>query len=199
MKLVLASSSAYRKKLLQTLIPTIDCIAPEIDESSHSGEFAADYVTRLSIKKAQSVACDIQDALVIGSDQCAELDGKIITKPINHAEAFRQLSAASGKNVTFYTGLCMVNTNKKSSQFCYEPYQVKFRNLSNKQIEAYLQRDKPYNCAGSFKVESMGIALFEKMHGDDPNTLIGLPMIKLISMLHKEGIDILTNPTLSIV
>lgn len=193
MNIILASSSSYRKKLLLPLLPSLTCIAPNIDESIRHGESAANYVSRLSLEKAKAVSKNVKNALIIGSDQCAELDGSIITKPNNYKNAFGQLSAASGKYVTFLTGLCLLNTIKGTHQICCETFKVKFRNLTNEQIEAYLKQDKPYDCAGSFKSESLGIALFKQMQGNDPNTLIGLPMIKLVSMLQNEGIDILTH------
>ena len=193
MNIILASSSAYRKKLLSQLFSSLTCIAPEINESIHNGESATNYVSRLSLEKAIAVSKKISDALIIGSDQCAELDGKIISKPVDHADAFNQLSAASGKCVIFYTGLCLLNTNSNTHQLCCEKFQVQFRNLTKVQIEAYLKKDEPYDCAGSFKSESLGIALCEKMQGNDPNILIGLPMIKLVTMLHNEGVDVLTH------
>ena len=193
MNVILASSSTYRKKLLLPLLPSITCIAPNIDELIQDGESATNYVSRLSLEKAKAVSKNVKNALIIGSDQCAELDGNIISKPNNYKNAFGQLSAASGKYVTFLTGLCLLNTTKNTHQICCETFKVKFRNLTNEQIKAYLKHDKPYDCAGSFKSESLGIALFEKMQGSDPNTLIGLPIIKLVSMLQNEGIDVLTH------
>jgi len=114
-------------------------------------------------------------------------------KPGNHEKAIAQLKASSGKCVTFYTGLCLINNKTNSQQSSCETFQVTFRKLSGKQIIAYLDKDQPYDCAGSFKVESLGITLFEKMHGEDPNTLIGLPLIKLTTMLQAEGFDVLTS------
>ena len=192
MKIILASSSEYRKNLLTALIPSFECIAPHIDESLHKTESASEYVTRLALEKAKCVALQQEDSLVIGSDQCAVLDSQIITKPKNPHEAVKQLSAAAGKSVNFYTGLCLYNSTKNSYQLLYDSYKVKFRCLSKTQIHSYLQKDQPYDCAGSFKSEGLGIALFESMQGEDPNTLIGLPLIKLVGMLDKEGIDVLT-------
>ena len=192
MKIILASSSEYRKNLLTALIPSFECIAPHIDESLHKTESASEYVTRLALEKAKCVALQQEDSLVIGSDQCAVLDSQIITKPKNPDEAVKQLSAAAGKSVNFYTGLCLYNSTKNSYQLLYDSYKVKFRCLSKTQIHSYLQKDQPYDCAGSFKSEGLGIALFESMQGEDPNTLIGLPLIKLVGMLDKEGIDVLT-------
>ncbi len=191
MNIILASSSEYRRRLLKPLIPSVTCISPEINESIKDDESAENYVTRLAKEKAKAAAKDSNNALVIGSDQCAVLKGKIISKPGNHETAIQQLKASSGKRITFYTGLCVLNTKINSQQVSCETYQVTFRKLSEKQIIAYLDKDQPYDCAGSFKAEGLGITLFEKMHGDDPNTLIGLPLIKLTSMLQAEGVDVL--------
>jgi MAF protein len=193
MNIVLASGSEYRKKLLAPLLPSLTCVAPNIDESVQKGESAENYVSRLAQEKAKAVASQQSNALVIGSDQCAVLKGNIISKPGNHENAIAQLKASSGKTVTFYTGLCVINTKSNSQHVSCETYQVTFRKLSEKQIIAYLDKDQPYDCAGSFKVESLGITLFEKMQGDDYNTLIGLPLIKLTSMLQAEGFDVLTH------
>ncbi len=193
MKIVLASSSTYRKSLLTPLFPKLICIAPNIDESIYKNEAADEYVTRLAREKAKTVAITQPSSIVIGSDQCAVLEDNIITKPNNHAVACEQLQRASGKQVTFFTGLCVMNSDSRSEQLCCETYNVFFRELSKSQIENYLQIDKPYDCAGSFKVEKLGITLFERLQGDDPNTLIGLPIIKLISMLENEGINALID------
>ena len=192
MNIVLASSSAYRKQLLTPLIPSLTCVTPSVDESIKTGESAENYVSRLALEKATTVAKKQKNALVIGSDQCAVLKGKIISKPGNHEKALAQLKASSGKCVTFYTGLCVINTKTNSQQVSCEAFQVTFRKLSEKQIIAYLAKDQPYDCAGSFKAECLGVTLFEKMQGDDYNTLIGLPLIKLTSMLQAEGFDPLT-------
>jgi septum formation protein len=193
MNIVLASSSTYRKQLLTPLIPSLTCVAPDIDESVNAGESAENYVSRLAQKKAAVVAKDQVNALVIGSDQCAVLKGKIISKPGYHENAIAQLKASSGKTITFYTGLCVINSKTNSQQVSCETFQVTFRKLNEKQIIAYLDKDLPYDCAGSFKAEGLGITLFEKMQGDDYNTLIGLPLIKLTSMLQAEGYDLITS------
>ncbi len=197
MKIVLASSSIYRKKLLTPLLPNLSCIAPEVDESINKGETAENYVSRLSVEKAAAVSAIIKQqqdhALIIGSDQCTVLNGNITSKPDNHENAIAQLKASSGKTVTFYTGLSVMNTKSNSHNVCCETFQVTFRKLSEKQIIAYLDKDQPYDCAGSFKAEGLGITLFEKMQGDDYNTLIGLPLIKLTSMLQSEGYDPITK------
>jgi len=193
MNIVLASSSNYRKKLLEPLIPNLSSVAPDIYESIKSGESAENYVSRLALEKAKAVARQQTNALVIGSDQCAVLKGKIISKPGHHEKAIAQLKASSGKCITFYTGLCLINTKTNTQQVSCETFQVTFRKLSEKQIIAYLDKDQPYDCAGSFKVEGLGITLFESLHGDDHNTLIGLPLIKLTSMLKAEAYDIITS------
>ena len=193
MRIILASSSPYRKKLLTAFIPNVLCKSPNIDETLLNNELPVDYVCRLALQKAESIAKQEDDGLVIGSDQCAELDNKIICKPSNPDDAFDQLSAASGKHVKFYTGLCLFNANNNSYQLCCDTYDVIFRNLSIEQIHSYLQKEQPYDCAGSFKSEGLGIALFESMQGKDPNTLIGLPLIELVTMLNNEGVDLLTQ------
>lgn len=193
MKIVLASSSVYRKSLLTPLFPTLSCIAPNINEALHTAESAEDYVLRLAYEKSKTVADISTGSIVIAVDQCAELEGRIITKPNDHASACAQLHQASGKRVNFFTGLCVINTDTNSQQTSCETYSVTFRELTKEQIENYLRIDEPYDCAGSFKVEGLGITLFESLHGDDPNTLIGLPLIKLISMLNNEGIKALID------
>lgn len=192
MKIILASSSSYRKSLLEPLIPNLECISPHIDESQKTNETPSEYVCRLALEKAKSVAQLHDSALVIGSDQCGKLNQQIITKPNNPDEAFDQLSRASGNSVKFYTGLCLFNSAKSTHQLICDTYEVKFRTLTKHQIHTYLEKDQPYDCAGSFKSEGLGITLFEGLHGNDPNTLIGLPLIELVSMLKKEGIDLLT-------
>ncbi len=202
MNIVLASSSTYRKQLLTPLIPSLTCVTPDIDESVKVKESAENYVSRLALEKAKAVALIIKqhqnNALVIGSDQCAVLKGKIISKPGSHVNAITQLKASSGKTITFYTGLCVINSKTNSQHVSCETFQVTFRTLSEKQIIAYLDKDQPYDCAGSFKVEGFGITLFEKMQGDDYNTLIGLPLIKLTSMLQAEGFDPITSKLASV-
>ncbi len=193
MKIILASSSLYRKSLLQPLIPNLECIAPQIDEAQKVNELPSEYVCRLALAKASCIAKQHDSALVIGSDQCGELDEQIITKPASPAEAFEQLAAANGNYVKFYTGLCLYNAANNTHQLACETYEVKFRNLSEQQITTYLDKDQPYDCAGSFKSEGLGITLFEAMQGNDPNTLIGLPLIRLVTMLNNEGVDILSN------
>lgn len=187
MQLVLASTSPFRRSILEKLGVPFDCHAPEVDETPQTGETPSQLVERLSIAKAQAVAAHLKQGLVIGSDQVAVIDDDILGKPGNHENAVAQLQRAAGKTVTFLTGLALVNAASGSIQAEVVPFKVVFRQLTREQIENYLNVEQPYNCAGSFKSEGLGIALFERLEGDDPNTLIGLPLIRLIRMLEKEG------------
>ena len=191
MKLILASSSPYRRELLERLKIPFEAIAPEVDESARSGETPQQLVQRLAIEKARKIAEQRSGALVIGSDQVAVYDGHIVGKPHSHDKAVQQLRSASGKTVTLYTGLALVNADTRRVQCEVIPYRVAFRVLNEAQIESYLRREQPYSCAGSVKSEGLGIALLEKFEGDDPNTLIGLPLIRLVRMLENEGIKII--------
>jgi septum formation protein len=190
-KLVLASTSPYRRELLGRLGIPFETSSPNIDETVLPGETPEQLVKRLAESKARAVAYDFPNALVIGSDQVAVLDNNILGKPGNHEKALLQLSNASGRKVDFVTGLCLLNTKTDSCQVMAEIFSVIFRKLAAEQIEYYLQHEKPYDCAGSFKSEGLGISLFEKMEGDDPNSLIGLPLIRLVDMLYTEGLDVL--------
>lgn len=190
-KLILGSSSVFRKALLEKLGLEFECDSPDIDETPLKNEHPRDMVARLALAKAQAIAKRQPQALIIASDQCATLDNKIIGKPGEHAAAVQQLQDASGRSVTFYTSLCLYNSQNDEYELCVEPFHVHFRELNDSQIENYLQREQPYNCAGSFKSEGLGISLFDRLEGDDPNTLIGLPLIKLIRMLGKQGIDVI--------
>jgi MAF protein len=191
MKLILASTSPYRKTLLERLQLDFQCDSPDIDENPITGESVDNMVVRLAKNKAEAVAPNHPDALVIGSDQGAVLDGEILTKSGHFDNAVKQLQKASGKRITFYTGLCLLNTRSGNVQTACVPYTVVFKPLTQKMIEHYLEKEQPYNCAGSFKSEGLGIALFEKFEGEDPNALIGLPLIKLIEMLDNEGFSVL--------
>ena len=191
MQLVLASTSPYRKALLDQLQLDFSCASPDTDETPIEGENVEDMVVRLSELKAKAVKNDYPEALIIGSDQSAVLDGTILTKPGNHENAFNQLKAASGKRITFQTGLCLYNSKTGNTQTSCIPFTVVFRELSDKLINQYLEKEQPYNCVGSFKSEGLGIALFERFEGDDPNALIGLPLIELNRFLHNEGVEIL--------
>ncbi len=186
--LILASSSPYRRALLERLNLPYSCASPDIDETPLANESPTDYVARLAEEKARTLAAQYPDAIIIGSDQCCVLDGTIVGKPGNFINASKHLQACSEKHVSFLTGLCVLNTADNSHQVCVEPYHVHFRRLSHEMIENYLHAEQPYDCAGSFKMEGLGIALFSKLEGDDPNSLIGLPLIRLISMLDQQGI-----------
>lgn len=191
MKLILASTSPFRKAILDKLGIAFETVSPETDETPLDNELPEELVERLSIAKAKAIADKTQNALVIGSDQVSVMNGEIIGKPHTHENAVKQLQNASGKTVTFYTGLCLYNTDTQQYQSEVVPFNVVFRELTPKQIDAYLVKEKPYNCAGSFKSEALGIVLFEKLEGEDPNTLMGLPLIRLVKMLEQEGFSIL--------
>lgn len=191
MRLILASSSPFRRELLARLKIPFDIVSPDIDESPHAAESPQALVERLAIAKAQAVANSERDALVIGSDQVAVHDGEIVGKPHDHPHAVAQLRAASGKTITLFTGLALVNSATGRIQCEVLPYRVVFRALTDEQIERYLRKEQPYNCAGSVRSEGMGIALLERFEGDDPNTLIGLPLIRLVRMLENEGVAVI--------
>jgi len=197
MKLVLASTSPFRKELLERLKIEFSCASPDVDETPIKGESIEDMVMRLSVLKAEAIAEQIknsgEEALIIGSDQSAVLNGQPLTKPGNFENAVKQLTEASGQRIVFQTGLCLLNSRTGRKQTICEPYTVVFKKLSAQTIESYLKAEQPYNCAGSFKSEGLGIALFEKFEGEDPNSLIGLPLIKLITMLENEGVEILSS------
>lgn len=167
-------------------------VSPDIDESAHADETPESLVQRLALEKALAVGQTHPDALIIGSDQVAVLDRQILGKPGSHARAVEQLQQASGQRVTFYTGLCLYHSASGEQQICCVPFDVLFRDLSRQEIECYLLKETPYNCAGSFKSEGLGISLFQSMQGNDPTALIGLPLIQLVNMLRNQGVDVLT-------
>lgn len=191
MQLVLGSSSPFRKQLLQQLGLEFETDSPDIDETPLAGETVEEMVLRLSVAKAAEIAKRHSNSLIIGSDQSALLNGEILHKPGNHETATKQLQDASGQKVVFQTGLCLYNTETNTYQSKLVPYTVTFRTLSNDMIENYLQKEQPYQCAGSFKSEGLGVALFESMQGKDPSALIGLPLIELTNMLTHEGFSVL--------
>jgi len=191
MQLVLASTSPFRRSILEKLNIEFKAIAPEVDETPLADEIPEQLVARLAEAKAMAVAKHISNALVIGSDQVAVVDGRILGKPGNHENALIQLKRAAGKRVCLLTGLCLYNTESQRAQIEMVPFNVVFRQLNDSQIENYLRIEQPYNCAGSFKSEGLGIALFDRLEGDDPNTLIGLPLIRLIHMLENEGFPVI--------
>ena len=189
-RLVLASSSRYRSELLARLRIPFATAAPNVDESPLLNETAQQTSARLSLTKAQVIASLYPDALIIGSDQIALLDNQQLGKPLSHSNAVMQLRAMSGKKVSFYTALTLLNTRSQTTQTEVAVNHVHYRELSDAQIESYLLAEKPYDCAGSCKTEGLGIALIGRMEGDDPNALTGLPLILLVSMLLKEGVTI---------
>ncbi|RYY01971.1 MAG: septum formation inhibitor Maf [Gammaproteobacteria bacterium] len=193
--ILLASSSAYRRDLLKKLGLHFDWASPDIDESPLPNESADMLVERLAIAKANALATQYPAHLIVGSDQVAVLGDDILGKPHNYERAFAQLRAASGQQVIFKTGICLLNTQTNNIQSSVEEFTVNFKILSDEQIHYYLNYEQPYDCAGSFKCEGLGIALFTKLSGDDPNTLIGLPLIRLIEMLNNEGVDPLVLAT----
>jgi septum formation protein len=190
-QLILGSSSPFRAELLNKLGLTFIQVSPDIDETPIPGETPAALVQRLAEGKAREIARTHPEALIIGSDQVAVIDNDILGKPGNHQNAMTQLRRASGREVTFLTGLALLNAKNGHIQSSVEPFTVHFRNLTDNQIDFYLKKEQPYQCAGSFKSEGFGISLFSKLDGDDPNTLIGLPLIRLIEMLQHEEIDVL--------
>ena len=186
-QLVLASTSPFRKQLLEKLHVPFISDKPNVDETALAGETATELVERLAIAKAQALAPIYSNSLLIGSDQVCVNNGDILGKPGNFDNAFAQLKAASGKKITFYTGLALVNSQTGHIQSLVEPFTVSFRKLTDDMIANYLNKEQPFNCAGSFKSEGYGIALFDRLEGKDPNSLIGLPLISLIKMLEKQG------------
>lgn len=187
--LVLASSSPYRKQLLDRLGLAFSTVSPDIDETALPGETPDALVERLAEQKARAVG-ELHQGLIIGSDQVATIDDDILGKPGNHEKAVAQLTRLSGNRVTFHTGLCLLDTAHHEAQINVVPFTVQFRELSAAQIERYLHAEQPYNCAGSFKSEGLGITLFEKLLGEDPTALVGLPLVKLTEMLSRAGIDL---------
>jgi septum formation protein len=189
--IVLASSSPYRRQLLSQLGLPFAWASPDIDETALPDETPAALVARLAQAKAQALATRYPAHWLIGSDQAACLDNRILGKPGNLDNARRQLRACSGRRVEFLTGLCLLNSRDGTYETMVEPFAVTFRPLSDRQIEQYLTRERPFDCAGSFKVEGLGIALFERLEGDDPNALIGLPLIQLVTLLQRAGIEVI--------
>lgn len=189
--LILASSSPFRRELLQRLGLPFQCISPDVDESPLVDESPQQLVERLALSKANAISEKHPQAVVIGSDQVALHGDKIVGKPGSHAQAVEQLREASGNAVTLYTGLAVVCLETRQQLSGVIPFTVVFRELSDEQIENYLLKDQPYNCAGAVKAESLGVALFERFEGDDPNALIGLPLIRLVRMLESVGLRVI--------
>lgn len=186
--LTLASTSRYRKALLEKLGLPFDCAAPDVDERPLAEESAQALVTRLARAKAQAIADGRDHGLIIGSDQVCVCDGRILGKPGTIDNAVAQLMAAQGRSVTFYTGLCVLDAATGQAHQLMEPFTVHFRTLDEAAIRRYVEAELPLDCAGSFKCEGMGIVLFQGLEGRDPNALIGLPLIGLIELLACHGI-----------
>lgn len=186
--LVLASSSPYRKQLLERIQLTFQTASPDIDETPLANEAPQPLTARLASLKAQAMAKQFPEHLIIGSDEVACIEGQIVGKPHDFDQAFKQLRAASGKKVTFYTGLALLNSVTTRLQVTTIPFHVYFRALADDTIKRYLEIEQPFNCAGSIKAEGLGICLFSKTEGEDVSSLMGLPLIKLVDMLAEEQI-----------
>ncbi|GGI77364.1 Maf family protein [Shewanella gelidii] len=192
-RLILASTSTFRQNLLKKLSLPFTCISPDVDETAQENESPQQLVERLAIAKAKAGADKSpSDSIIIGSDQVAVIEQEIVGKPLTHANAVAQLQRCSGQRITFYTGLALYHKQSNTLQSAVEPFHVQFRTLSDAQIEAYLMKEQPYQCAGSFMCEGLGIALFDALEGRDPNTLVGLPLILLSEMLRAQGIEVLS-------
>ncbi|NOY62877.1 MAG: septum formation inhibitor Maf [Gammaproteobacteria bacterium] len=194
--LILASSSPFRRALLERLHLPFETRAPDLDETPLDGETPWQLVERLALAKARAVAVQRSDALVIGSDQVAVVDGAMLGKPGGHENAVQQLHQLSGRQIIFLSGLALVKCGEKGAENRSEqseviPFVAHFRRLSSAQIENYLRLEPAYGCAGAFKSEGLGIALLEKMEGSDPNALIGLPLIALVRMLDNAGVHVI--------
>ncbi|MDO6774242.1 Maf family protein [Pseudomonadota bacterium] len=199
-KIILASTSIYRKALLEKLQLPFECVSPKTNETPLKDETAQQLVLRLAQLKAQAgvelfnqTSCQQAHipAVIIGSDQVAVINGQIIGKPLNKQNAVKQLKQASGQSITFYTGLSVIHNVTQQAYSIVEPFTVHFKKLTTAEIERYVDLEQPLYCAGSFKSEGLGIALFERLEGDDPNTLIGLPLIRLIELLKRHNINVL--------
>ncbi len=187
--LVLGSTSRYRRELLQRLRLPFEVLAPQVDETPRPGERPADLAQRLALEKARDVAARRPQAVVIGSDQVADLDGEAIGKPGTHERAREQLQRMSGRQVVFQTAVAVVGPGGGFQRCELAPVRVQFRRLRDVEIERYLQLDQPYDCAGSAKSESLGIALLDTIDSDDPTALIGLPLIRTCALLRAAGLD----------
>ena len=193
MRLVLASTSPYRRELLARLGVPFEVAAPDVDETPLAGESPDETAQRLALSKARAVAERFPDALIIGSDQVALLEGVQLGKPGTHEKAVAQLRAMRGKTLEFHTALTLLNAKTGAVQTANVPVRLVMRDYSDAQIEAYLRKDQPYNCCGSARSESLGIALIARYETEDPNALVGLPLIKLTEMLANESLDVLTR------
>ncbi len=189
--LILASSSEFRRELLLKLQIPFNSVSPKVDETPLINEKPHETALRLAQVKAKKIGAEFSQALIIGCDQVATLNGEQLGKPLNHSNATKQLRLMRGREVTFHSALCLYNAATGNMQAEVVPYSVQFRQLTDEQIENYLIKEQPYHCAGSAKSEGLGITLIERMVGEDPNALIGLPLIKLITMLQNEGVNVI--------
>ena len=196
-RLVLASSSRYRRALLERLGIPFEVMTPDIDESARPGEKPLATATRLAEAKARAVGERCGDALVIGSDQVADCDDVAVSKPLDHADAVRMLRSLSSRTIVWHTALVLLDVRTGTLQRECVDVASTFRQLSHEQIDAYLEREKPYDCAGTVRSEALGIALFERIGSDDPTALIGLPLIALSRMLRNAGVDVLLPHSIS--
>ena len=187
--LILASTSRYRRELLERLRLPFEAMSPEVDETPQPGETPAALAERLALAKARAIAARHPDAVVIGSDQVADVDGTAIGKPGNHERATVQLRAMSGRAVVFQTAVAVVRASTGFAQVRRAAVTTRFRTLADDEIEAYLRADQPYDCAGSAKSETLGIALLEAIESDDPTALVGLPLIRTCALLREAGLD----------
>lgn len=190
-RIILCSSSPARQALMRQLALEFEILVPDIDETPLANESPAELVTRLAINKAKIHHEKLSNALIIGCDEVAVVNDKIVGKPGNHENAIQMLLACSGREIIFYTGLCLFNAETLHTQSTVETYRVKYRKFSRETAERYLHREKPYQCAGSIKVEGIGIALMAELSGTDPSILTGLPLIALTTMLENEGICVI--------
>jgi septum formation protein len=194
-RLILASTSRYRRELLQRLRLSFDVVAPKVDETQRPGESPAALAARLALAKARAVAAREPDSIVIGSDQVAELDGRALGKPGTHERATEQLRAMRSQAVVFHTAVAVVRADVGFERCESAPVTVRFRDLSDAEIERYLRTEQPYDCAGSAKCETLGIALTESITSDDPTALVGLPLIRTSALLRAAGLDPLAAPS----
>ena len=193
MKVILASSSKFRRQLLDKLNISFKCISPDIHEKRLNNEAVKDYVKRLSIEKASKIACSNQKSIIIGSDEVADLKGRIIGKPITKKNAKKQLKMLSGNKVVFRTGLCVLNSETGKYYASVNNYNIFFKDLNDSIINKYLESDDVLKCAASIRIEGLAINLVRKMNGADPSSIMGLPLIKLIDYLARFNIDIMTK------
>lgn len=189
--LILASTSRYRRELLERLRLPFDVVAPDVDETPMAGETPQQLACRLAMEKARNVAARYPQAVVIGSDQVADLDGQSLGKPLVHGVAVQQLRCMQGRQVVFQTAVAIVRNDRKFAQMDLARVKVRFRALTDDEIETYLQAEQPYDCAGSAKSEGLGITLLEAIDNDDPTALIGLPLIRTCQMLRAAGMQLL--------